>query len=153
MLQIVKDLLTDFNVHGLWAIVAAEGIVLSAIILASILSYFVVRQYLVSWTRMVVYRLNPQWAEIIIGYRVIYHLCYFAPAIIAYMMIPMIEEPDYKFTLTISHGLQILLKCYIFVNIGLVITKILNASEAVYNTYEMSKKRPIKSYLQVKLLR
>ena len=111
------------------------------LLLACFVSYYAIRRYLIQGLHYIILRTEYEWDNILIEKGVFNHLACLAPAIVLYFgaqLFPSITEPAKR-----------IIGTYIFLNIIWWIGKLLTAGEAIYNTYSISMRYPIKGYIQI----
>jgi len=125
-------------------IIALIVISILVLLLAYLADYLTKHILVVSITRMV-RKSKAKWDDALVNRRVMHRISHLAPAIIIYLAlrIGLEEFPDLRsFLLT---GVQI----YIIFIVLLTLDAMLSAVHDIYQTYPMSRERPIKGYIQV----
>jgi miniconductance mechanosensitive channel len=141
----VKDWLTDIGLRQSWAVGIADfsGFIIAIII--ALIAFYIAKIILVSWMRRIARKSTSHWDDAFVDRKVFNRLAYMVPAIIILELSPYVI-PDYPNTLAV---LRVLIKVYID-TVGLVVAmSVLNAVMDIYNSYDISKTRPIKGFLQV----
>lgn len=115
------------------------------IILFSIIAFVIARRFLVHGLKSIAEKTKTQWDDILFEKKVFNRLAYLAPAIVVYAFIPYLLNnfPG------IAKKLQGATTIFMVVIALLVISSFLNAVYDIYQRFEISKSKPIKSYLQV----
>ena len=125
-------------------LVGRSGVVLAVIVL-SILANFVAKRILLRGIARVVEQTSTQWDDIFFRAKVFDRLSHLAPALVIFysagVMFPA-ESKIHVFTERISLAYMVVIGC-------LVVNAFLNAVVALYRTFEISRQRPIKSFVQV----
>ncbi len=132
MAQDVAKIITDFSAFIL-------------ILLLAWISYFVAKKLITHFVHLIVRKSKSHWDDIMAEKKVFKRIAYFAPAIVIYFFTPLVI-PDYKFIITVA---TVILNIYMVVMALALISSLLTAVGNIYNTYEISKTRPIKGYIQV----
>lgn len=109
------------------------------------ISYYIAKRLIIKFTHILVKKSKTNWDDILHENKVFKRLAYFAPAIIIYFSTPYVI-PDYTFT---KNVINLILNIYMVVMAIVLISAFLNAVQAIYANYEISKTRPIKGYIQV----
>ncbi len=118
-----------------------ELISLCLIILGSALSYFITKKYILSAVKKVVNNNQSLWSEIFFEEKIFHYVIYLTP-------IPIIYLGSFLFPY-----FQPKIEKVILIYIALIFTffseKVLSVLLLIYNGYEISKKRPITTFIQV----
>lgn len=118
-----------------------ELIYICLAIFISAISYFVSKKYIINALKNVVIKTQSTWSEIFFKEKVFHYVLYLVPAPIFYLssfMFPYLQSKIEKIILI-----------YISIVIMFFVQKILSVFLTIYNSYEeMSKKRPIKAFIQ-----
>lgn len=143
----------DWLVHwmeqmGLTAQYAEWGkniIVFILILVLAIIVDKVTKQVLLRVVSRLTRKTKSNWDDMILARRVFHRLAHLAPAIVIYYLIPV----ALKDTPVLLELLQGATKIYIAIVVLLSLDSFLNALNDIYSTYEISKTKPIKGYIQV----
>lgn len=143
----------DWLVHwmeqmGLTAQYAEWGkniIVFILILVLAIIVDKVTKQVLLRVVSRLTRKTKSNWDDMILSRRVFHRLAHLAPAIVIYYLIPV----ALKDTPVLLELLQGATKIYIAIVVLLSLDSFLNALNDIYSTYEISKTKPIKGYIQV----
>ncbi|MBC7475139.1 MAG: mechanosensitive ion channel [Candidatus Sericytochromatia bacterium] len=118
-----------------------ELISLCLIVLGSALSYFIAKKYVLSAVKKVVNNNQSLWSEIFFEEKIFHYIIYLTP-------IPIIYLGSFLFPY-----FQPKIEKVILIYIALIFTffseKVLSVLLLIYNGYEISKKRPITTFIQV----
>ncbi|WP_458120503.1 mechanosensitive ion channel family protein [Paenibacillus sp. Z6-24] len=137
----IKQQLDSLGVNGLANIYTANIIMVLFIALLCILANFITKKIVLRTIIHIVNNNRYTWDKIVVEKRVFHNLSHLVPAIIIY------------FAASIFPAYQVLIEkaamTYMIVITITVLNALLNASEAIYRSYEISKIRPIKGYIQV----
>jgi miniconductance mechanosensitive channel len=118
-----------------------ELIYLSLIVLISIISYFIAKKYVLSAVQKAVHNKQYNWSELLFEQKIFNYLIYLTPAPILYLSSFLFPSFQPK--------LERLVLVYIALVIMLFFDKLLSVFLIIYNSYEISKKRPINTFIQV----
>ncbi|MFW6020402.1 MAG: mechanosensitive ion channel family protein [Bacteroidales bacterium] len=143
--EIIVRWLEQAGLTAQYALWTKNLIILILIILMAVIADRVTKQILLSVIGRVTRKTETQWDDLILKRKVFHRLSHLAPAIIIYFLIPVALE-NVPFWLGL---LQDATKIYIFIILLLSIDSLLSAINDIYNTYEVSKTKPIKGYIQV----
>lgn len=137
----IQTYLTSMGVEPEWADDLAMVIMIVMITLLSILANLITKKVVVRVITGVLSKNRFKWDDIIVRRKVFQRLSHIVPAIIIYHFADMFSE--YK--LIIEKGVAIY-----FIIVGmLVVDAFLNACNDIYRTFEISKEKPIRGYIQV----
>lgn len=143
--DVIFDWLTGIGLTESAARAIADFSGFSMALAFGILGFYVARIIMVGWIHRLARNSKSQWDDKLIDRRVFHTLAYLAPAIIILYLTPLVI-PERKIAILI---VDIFLKVYMLIITLLVIYRSLDAVHDIYQTYEISKSRPIKSFLQV----
>jgi len=107
----------------------------------SILAYFITKKVVIKVLTHYINNNKITWDNIILEKRVFHKLSHIVPAIIIYYFASIF--PDFQ------HIIQKGASTYIIIVGVMVIDSLLNAMNDIYRTYEISKVKPIRGYIQV----
>lgn len=144
-LEALKQWLTTIGIDDLWV---NFMIILSSLILVSLLStlaFFFTRRFIVSLLDNMARRTKSTWDDIIVNRHVFDRLAWLAPALIIYWAIPFYLDKNE----TLGMILQSLVKVYMVIVVLFVTDSFFNAITDIYQEFEISRRKPIKGYMQV----
>ncbi|SHG34237.1 mechanosensitive ion channel family protein [Ornithinibacillus halophilus] len=140
-MDFIKEWLSGYNLDSTVVRYLATGIMIAFIAFISILANFITKKIVVRIITHLLTKNKFSWDDTLIKRRVFHKLSHIVPAIIIYSFAPVFST----YQSMIEKGAAV----YIIIIGLLVVTSFLDAIQDVYNTYEISKSRPIKGYLQV----
>jgi len=141
MKEFINSLLLDMGISDKVALYLSNIMIIIGIILLSVLANLVAKKIVVKIINHSM-RLNKnKWNEFILNRKVIQKLSHLLPAIIIYYF--SFNFPIYQHV--IENGVVV----YIIIVTISVLDALLNASHDIYTTFEISKSRPIRGYIQV----
>jgi len=117
------------------------GILVIFITLLSIFGYFISKHVVLRTLSHFIKNTQCKWDNVLLERRVFHKLSHIVPAIIIY-----------SFATALSEQMSIIRKfslVYIFLVVIFLVDALLNSMDDIYRTYEVSKNKPIKGYLQV----
>ena len=130
----LATLLTDFF--------DLEGYVyLGLLLVSATASFVVIRVFLIRLIYKAMGRTKTKWDDILVSKGVFRQLAYLAPAVVLYFGVafyPSITPISRQFILA-----------YVGVNVVIILDRLLSAGLDIYRLYPVSKKRPIKGYVQL----
>ena len=145
MLEILRNWIIDQGLDLFAANILARGLIFVLIIVLSLIAYLVVKHFILKGLAAIISRTTTQWDDMILRKKVFNRLAYLAPAIVIYMSIS-IPFAGYDWLIVIINGLVLI---YMIAMGILAIDAFLNAFLAIYNTYEVANRIPIKGFIQV----
>lgn len=129
---------------------------------AAILSYFILRSIILPLLRSWVKRSKNQFDDILVDPRLIHRICLLAPFVMVYLLVsgtdyipeslagylPAVFRSD-DLSSTWWAPLEKINEAIIVLLITLIISAAFNAFNTVYQTFDISRQRPLKGYLQI----
>lgn len=111
------------------------------IVLVSLLAYFVAQKLVLGILKAIIKKSKGKWDNALFQYKVPERLMLIIPALVLHAFAPTLPAGQ--------QWLERVALCMIVFTFILVLNKVLDAINAIYRNYEISKFRPIKGYLQV----
>lgn len=145
MLELLTDWMINFGIEISMANIIARGILLALIVVLSFISYWIAKHFILKGLKAIISRTETQWDDMILKKNVFSRLAHLAPAIVIYLL-ASIPFAGYEAIISLIHGLAII---YMIVMGLLALDALLNAALAIYTTYEISNRIPIKGFIQV----
>ncbi|MBU5670758.1 mechanosensitive ion channel family protein [Paenibacillus brevis] len=136
-----KAMFEDIGVGNETALYLTNLLLIVAIAALCIVAHFVTKKVVLKILTKAIHSNRFQWDNIFLERKVFHKLSHFVPAVIIYNFSSIF--PAYQ---------QVIIKCvgiYVIIVAILVINAFLNAVNDIYRTYEVSKSRPIRGYIQV----
>jgi miniconductance mechanosensitive channel len=143
--QWTEQLLSGGGVDSRLVPLLAHAAVVAAIVVLSVVVNFVAKKILLSWIKLLIARSETRWDDIFMQRRVFDRLSHLAPALVFYAGAP-VAFPD---SVDLQQGIRRVAIAYMVVIVAVVVDGVLNAVVDIYRTFEVSRARPIKSYVQV----
>lgn len=145
MLELLQNWLVDSGMGITSAAVLARSVLAAAVILLSAIADFVAHRLLLDVLTRIIKRTKTTWDNTFLEKKVFNRLSHLAPAIVIILMAPLALEgyPDWIELLT---GLA---SIYMIVVALLVIDSFLNAVLDIYRSFPISRRIPIKGFIQV----
>ncbi len=112
-----------------------------AIMVGALIAFFLVRWILIHVIHVALSKTRNAWDDVLIHNRVLLPLAYMAPALVIYYGGHLFPGA--------SGMVERLVATLIFINILVVVDRLLSAGLEIYNRFPVSKKRPIKGYVQI----
>jgi len=144
--DIIRNWLINAGISEIYSGYVKNAIVIVAIILFSIIVYFITKKIIIQILKKIALKTKFTWDDVLIEKRVFHRLAYLVPAIILHALVPS-TITGYDIWISVLQGG---LKIYIIIIILLVINSFLNALNEIYQQeFESAKSKPIKGYIQV----
>jgi miniconductance mechanosensitive channel len=141
----LSALFTDLGASQRGSEILSESIIIVLILLLAFIGYFVTRWAIIRIVHIIARRTKSQWDDIMVEKRVFHRLAYLAPAlIINFLFSARLESLEF-----VVNTINLLVSLYIVVVLLQVVMAVLKSVNEIYNTYEISKTKPIKGYIQV----
>jgi miniconductance mechanosensitive channel len=141
MAEYINELLESYGINSRLSSYLTTGIMIVLIVVISTLLYITAKKILLKVQAGLAARSKSKWSDILINNKVLERLIRIVPAITVHAFAPAF--PAYQIMI------QRMVFCYIVFVILLTLDKFLDTADELYQTFEVSKVRPIKGYLQV----
>jgi miniconductance mechanosensitive channel len=145
MLDIFKNWIIKQGLELSTADLLSRSLLFVLTIVLSLIVYLLAKRFILRALAAIIGRTATQWDDMLLHKKVFNRLAYLAPAIFIYLSIP-IPLAGYDSFISLANGLIFI---YMIAMGILAIDAFLNASLAIYSTYEVSNRLPIKSFIQV----
>jgi miniconductance mechanosensitive channel len=145
MLKILKNWIIDQGLDLFAADILARGLILVLILVLSLIVYWLTKHFILKGLRAIISRTATQWDDMILRKKVFNRLAWLAPAIVLYTSISIPFE-GYDWLITLINGAVLI---YMIIMGIVALDAFLNASLAIYTTYEVSNRIQIKGFIQV----
>ncbi len=141
----LNDWLVDSGIdRGISRIISDySGFIL--VIAFALIIFYIAKFIIVRWVHRLASHSSSNWDDAFVQRKVFKRLAYIIPAMIIHAGATFVI-PDYPVTLS---AVLLLIKVYMITVIVIVASSVLDASHDIYNSYEISKTRPIKGIIQV----
>ena len=116
-----------------------------ALILISIIAYFVTRKILINFIHQVTRRSKTKWDDILREHRFFTKLSNIIPGYIIYTFTPVVLSEYPKMT----DGIQVIALVYIVAVVIAAVSSFLSAIGDIYQDFTVARSKPIKGYIQV----
>ncbi len=115
------------------------------VIAFSLIVFYIAKFIINRWIHRLAAKSASNWDDIFVEHKVFKRLAYLIPAVIIHASAQYVI-PDYPHTMVVVHTL---INVYIVTVLVIVACSVLDAAHEIYNSYEISKARPIKGFVQV----
>ena len=137
----LNDTLITAGVNPHISIYLVNLILLTVVLLIAFLVDFISKNILLKFVEKVVRKTKTRWDDIFLEKKGFQYIAHIAPAIVMYLFAPIFSGPH-----SLIHRL---VSIYIIIIIIIIILKFIKSLEFIYEEFEVSKKRPIRGYIQV----
>ncbi|MEE9372521.1 MAG: mechanosensitive ion channel domain-containing protein [Saprospiraceae bacterium] len=145
MLEILTNWIINQGLDLSTSSILARGLIFVLIFVLSLIAYLLTKHFILKWLATIISRTATQWDDMILKEKVFNRLAYLAPAIVIYMSIS-IPFSGYDWLIALISGIVLI---YMIVIGILALDAFLNASLAIYTTYDISNRIPIKGFIQI----
>ncbi|MCU0370508.1 MAG: mechanosensitive ion channel family protein [Bacteroidales bacterium] len=115
------------------------------VIAFAVVLFYIAKIFIVRWMHRLAAKSTSNWDDAFVDRKVFKRLAYLIPAMVIHTGAAYVI-PDYPVTLS---AVLVLIKVYMVTVLMIVVKSVLDASNDIYNSYEISKTRPIKGFIQV----
>ncbi|WP_342514717.1 mechanosensitive ion channel domain-containing protein [Sporosarcina sp. FSL K6-1522] len=140
-MNIIRHRLLGYGVDADWVELLAFIILITLITIVCIIANFITKQVIIRFLTHIIQKYKLQWGHLLLEQKVFRQLSHFVPAIIIYNFASTF--PTYE------KLIETMALSYILIVALSVINRLLSVFNAIYQTYEISKTKPIKGYIQV----
>jgi len=141
LIELIKDYLMNHGASEDLSIFLSNIFVVVCIVCVSMLAYLLAKKIFLKILENFITRSKSKWDDILVKNKVFHRIAHIVPASVIHAFAPVL--PSYQ-TL-----IQRIAFCYIVFVIILTIDKLLDTIDDIYRSFEVSKTRPIKGFLQV----
>lgn len=145
MSTIIQQWLINWGLSGDLSLFISRALLIIFLLFLSFLANLIAKKGLIRIISRIVKKTKNTWDDIIIKQGVFNRLSHLAPAIVIYFFAEN-ALPDLPIIITLIQRASL---AYMLGISLLVIDSFLNAINHIYGTYKISKRRPIKGYIQV----
>ncbi len=119
------------------------------VLLLALVVYGIARRFLIPFLEKLARKSKSDWDDIILQHNVVVRLAHLAPALFIYLLSPVVFA-GYEMAIRVVQRVMLL---YILIVAFLVVDAALNAFVTIYNSFSVSRRLPIRGFIQiVKLL-
>ena len=141
----LSTLFVDLGASENGAQVISQSIIIFLILVLALIGYYVTRWVIIRVIHIIARKTTSNWDDIMVEKRVFHRLAYLAPAlIINYLLSARLEHLEF-----VVNAINLIISLYVVVVLLQVFMAVLKSVNEIYNTYEISKTKPIKGYIQV----
>ncbi len=141
MEETIYQWLVQLGLSESWALILRRVVVGVIVIVIAIVANYVFRRIILETVKRVVSRTSTTWDDALLRRRVFHRLSHLAPAVVVFVSASMF--PAYQQHIErLSYVYMILVGVF-------VLNAMLNAFVDIYNSYDISRHRPVKGYVQL----
>ena len=141
----LRDWLVDAGLSKFYSKMIADYSGFILVVAFAMIIFYIAKFIIVRWVHRLAQKSASNWDDAFVDRKVFKRIAYLIPALIIHTGAEYVI-PDYPVTLG---AVLVLIKVYIVTVAMIVLKSVLDASNDIYNSYEISKTRPIKGFLQV----
>ena len=141
--EIIYKWLTQWGLDSNTAIITKDIIGVVLLFIISYVAFIIAKRLLVSLIHRFTKKTKNNWDDIMAEKKVFSRLAFFLPAWIIYTSIPLVLKEYEVLVNLIQSGVGI----YTWILIALMVSSILVSINSIYETYDVSKHKPIKGYI------
>jgi miniconductance mechanosensitive channel len=145
MNEFILALLEDWGITGRIAFFLSRGIIIVCIALLSIIANFLAKKVILALIGKIISKTKFSWDDIVFKRGVFSRLSHLAPALVIYYMARIVfPEADIFTQIVERFSISYMIGVTVF-----VLFSFLDSVNDIYQTFNISKTRPIKGYLQI----
>ncbi len=141
MVELLIKWIEKIGITGDWAIYVSTALSAVIVLLLAWLSNIVARKIIMRVLNTIIQKSQTKWDDYLLKHRVFQCLSHLAPALVIYAFAGVFPQAEVF--------IQKLCMAYMIIIALLVVNSSLNVVVDIYRTFEISKQRPIKGYVQV----
>lgn len=141
--DVLQKWLTQWGLNSNAVIITKDIVGVILLFIVSFIAFLIARKLLVSIIHKLTKKTKNNWDDIMAEKKVFSRLAFFLPAWIIYTGIPMVLKEYEVIVNIVQSGVGI----YTWLLIALMVSSILVSINAIYETYDVSKHKPIKGYV------
>ncbi len=141
LLQQIEDWLIGHGVGANNAYILSFIVLAVAVVILAVIANYIAKRILLSIVQFYVKKSSTQWDDALLKRRVFQRFSHIAPAIVIYVSASLFP--------TIREAIERIAVIYMILVAVFVYDAFLNAVHDIYSTYGISRRRPIKGYIQV----
>lgn len=141
-MKLISDFLLEYDLDPTLVRYLSVIIMILFITFICIVANFITKKVIIRVITGIVKRSKFRWDDVLLERKVFRRLSHIVPAIIIHTFAHNFKEP---YEQLIEMGVNV----YVIIVALIIISSVLDAANDVYQTYEISKTRPIKGYIQV----
>jgi len=145
MLELINSWLLDQGVNQGLAYYFSRGIAITGMLLLSVAANFIAKRYILSALAYLISKSSAKWDDAVLRQRTLNRLAHLAPAVVIFVLTPIVLE-GFGFAIETIRGALLI---YIIIIMMLVIDSLLSTVEDVYQNFRAAKEIPIKGFIQI----
>lgn len=145
ILRLLEEILVSKGVSSIIVSFLARVIIVLGIVALSFVANYAAKGFILRWIKILIAKTETQWDDIFLEKKVFNRLSQLAPALVIYFC-AAIAFPEKG---NVQDAIKRVAIAYMILVTAIVLDGFLNAVVEIYRSLAVSKKRPIKSYVQV----
>lgn len=145
MLHLIQDWLMNHGFSQIYAEISAKIIAFLLVIILSIIADRIAKSYVLKLVSFFVAKTKSKWDDALHARNFFNQMAHLAPAVVIYLLTPAALAGSERIATIILNAVLV----YMVILLILIVDSFLNAAHDIYNTFEVSKAIPIKSFIQV----
>ncbi len=141
MLVLIQEWLIHEGIPAGFSLLLGWLVTIIIVVFLAILSNIIAKRIIFKSLQFIIQKSKNKWDDALIKYKVFNHLAHFFPFLVVYLLAPVFDAAE-------GWIQRISLTCMIAIGL-FAFNSFLNAVVAIYNTFEISKEKPIKGYVQI----
>lgn len=145
MIEFINNWLIEHGVNAVTATILARSVAIGVVIILSILAKVIAKRYIIKGLTHLIARTRAKWDDALLERKVLNQLAHLAPALVVYLLAPIALQGQNQAISVVMSAVFI----YIILVLVLAIDAFLNAALDIYQTLELSRSVPAKSFVQI----
>lgn len=141
----IKEWLLQQGIHENYVVILKDIILFGSVIIISFILNWITKKFILRIIEIIAKKSETVWDDILIEHKVFTKLSHLVPAAVIYFLSPWALK-DY---ISLIPWVQLFAKLYTAFIVLFCFNSFINAIHDIYKTYEISKYRPIKGYIQI----
>ena len=145
MIEIAQDWLANQGMNTAASVILVRSAFAVLIIVVAVIANYVAKRFILSGLTYLISRTKKEWDDTFLTHNVLNKLSHLAPALVIYVMSPMVLIGYDRLAAVVTSVLII----YMIMIAILVMNSFLNAFLDIYQTFEAAREIPLKGFIQV----
>lgn len=142
---IIFNFFKTVGLSNFYAELSVKTALITGVLLLSIVINFITKKILLTFITKIVTKTATKWDDMLVQRGLFARLAHIAPALVLYYLLPLIFQDS----LIAENIIERVILSVLIIIILTVISSLITAVNDIYSSYEISKNRPIKGYLQI----
>ena len=141
MVELIKSWLVNEGIGANNAFIISTALSVVFVIILAYLSNLIAKKILLKGLNIIALKTKTKWDDYLIKHRLFIRLSHLSPALVIYLFAPVLPFAQ-------AWICKLCLSYMILIGL-LVIESLLNSTDDIYRSFDISKQKPIKGYIQV----